>query len=1116
MDVDLPRAVNEALSAPPLEQPRLLAPLAQQLAANVEALRHVFPTLVAVITSPPGRAPPATLLWAANLYHLALSTPQLNAAVKTPLALQSLGALGRMLKSQNADLEKIGLSTFASTYPLLFREASASTDQAFWTAVVDLKAAALHLWRSGGPGPKVTSIKLLQRIIQTQTKGTADPRLQRTAEPNLTLIRPNHPYLRLNLLEDEANKLLEELVTSLFTSSSPDLVSAAVLALTGLVKMRPQLVQLIVTALVNWSPAALVAVGRESSEIKSTEKTVRIALNHLLKTSHASGYTSQITEFLNLQAGRMDVAATQARQAREAEASRKRQLISDELSSSKRRKVDAAGMVDAVEVFRAAAQGSAGVGAEFDASSLAADKVVELLVSSLQNVPVDQLEARIQDVRRSLPKEESILEGSMAAGEDAKPLDPLKADLGEDELEMKAEVPQPEAHEDEEEEDQSTQAATFDFNLAEEGSLVAPQELPASAKTSMMEAALRRICAAGSEGAGTVWAPLGVRLVTRAFGETMGDEEEEERREKLRLVMYEFVVEDLKERMEFARLWLNEEWYVDTERSAEGRPYERWTNKLLQHIMKYSTNKDKSFAQFIVDLPSIPRDAVTQVGDMCLNPNQVHLGFAALKDLALLRPPARQAALDVLLGLTSHPDKLTRNASINTLKRWVPEVPVLSAKIMAYSKLLFTRLENAPPPPTEEEAAEVKDEGEEEADMDVDSDDEENEKEKPPPPRVLALVVDGEIVDGLPAPSTMAEILQHVELIFALSVKDPELLGHVFESYGRLQPFAQEAIQALIVPVIKSLGPTNVMLGEQIKMYPKGSDALILRVINILMDKSTRLPLPLIPVVKQLAVEREGLNPRLTMLIIAECEKVQIAKFLPSIVALLNGTPEQKAQVRSIFLSVIAAPSQQFGSGHNAPGTRVRELLTPVELLVLLHTSEKEIGIKQSIEAISICFSMPDAFRPETWVSFMTHISDQPVIPVLFLRTVIQAVTTYKTIQAFVSTTLLSRLIAKNVWTTAPLWEGFIRLAKTIAPNSFSSLLLLPVEQFHEVVMKQPSLKEPLRAFLNKKTGALKAKVAGHLEALGPEEEVDAEVNSGMSTPIGIDPLSEGRAVEAA
>jgi symplekin len=89
----------------------------------------------------------------------------------------------------------------------------------------------------------------------------------------------------------------------------------------------------------------------------------------------------------------------------------------------------------------------------------------------------------------------------------------------------------------------------------------------------------------------------------------------------------------------------------------------------------------------------------------------------------------------------------------------------------------------------------------------------------------------------------------------------------------------------------------------------------------------------------------------------------------------------------------------------------------------------------------------------------------------------------------FVSTTLLSRLITKKIWTNPPLWEGFIRCAKVIAPASFGALLQLPKEQLRELVDKQPSLKSGLRDYVMKKAGN-KARVAGFLDIFGDEESI--------------------------
>lgn len=157
------------------------------------------------------------------------------------------------------------------------------------------------------------------------------------------------------------------------------------------------------------------------------------------------------------------------------------------------------------------------------------------------------------------------------------------------------------------------------------------------------------------------------------------------------------------------------------------------------------------------------------------------------------------------------------------------------------------------------------------------------------------------------------------------------------------------------------------------------------------------------------------------------------------------------------------------------------------------------------ITAISICFSMTDVFRPEILGAVMQQIVDGPVLPVNFLRTVIQAVTTYKSLVGFVAQTLLSRLITKKVWTNPPLWEGFIRCAKVIAPASFGALLQLPKEQLRDLVDKQPSLKSALRDFVTKKAPN-KARGAGFLDIFGEPEDGQGAMGTPQPSEIATPP----------
>ena len=73
---------------------------------------------------------------------------------------------------------------------------------------------------------------------------------------------------------------------------------------------------------------------------------------------------------------------------------------------------------------------------------------------------------------------------------------------------------------------------------------------------------------------------------------------------------------------------------------------------------------------------------------------------------------------------------------------------------------------------------------------------------------------------------------------------------------------------------------------------------------------------------------------------------------------MLNGTPDNRQLVKSVFESIVTTPPQTFGSvTSNLPRVRQSELLTPAELMVLLHESEKEMGLKSTIEGSTPLFS---------------------------------------------------------------------------------------------------------------------------------------------------------------
>ena len=296
-------------------------------------------------------------------------------------------------------------------------------------------------------------------------------------------------------------------------------------------------------------------------------------------------------------------------------------------------------------------------------------------------------------------------------------------------------------------------------------------------------------------------------------------------------------------RSKFASVWLNEEWY----NGKLGRPAQYAANldAVIASYLPKVDARDKALGAFLTSLPEIPQSVISVLESICLDVERSIVGFLALRELVETRPPVRAQTLDILLQLCTHPDLKLRVMAISTVKRWVPGSP-MSAEVIGYGLQVLKRLTSV--------RTKAKVEGEEE---DVKMEDVQEEKKEDVPSRYL-----GEV-----SPET---VRQHVELIFALSRRQQDLLEHIFQAYIGMQAEVQDALEALLTPLIQSLGPTRELL-DQLARFPPGAEKLALKVLYILSGAGSS-PV-LVNVVKTLMAERD-LNPKFVIPIIGQLDKV--------------------------------------------------------------------------------------------------------------------------------------------------------------------------------------------------------------------------------------------------
>lgn len=149
------------------------------------------------------------------------------------------------------------------------------------------------------------------------------------------------------------------------------------------------------------------------------------------------------------------------------------------------------------------------------------------------------------------------------------------------------------------------------------------------------------------------WLTLLTRLATRSPAGLESEESVDDQKEPgkqniantIRNMLYRYVLEDFRARMNFAISWMNEEWYNDqiqlknASSQIEGDPknpyvpihYGRWSLKLLEGMLPYLDAKDKVLIRFLSELPELDSPLIQKVKTLANDPERVSLCIQALQ-----------------------------------------------------------------------------------------------------------------------------------------------------------------------------------------------------------------------------------------------------------------------------------------------------------------------------------------------------------------------------------------------------------------------------------------------------------------------------------------------------
>ncbi|EJT73475.1 hypothetical protein GGTG_10313 [Gaeumannomyces tritici R3-111a-1] len=655
--------------------------------------------------------------WGSDFLAEAFATPSLPTRDKETLSLLVLETLRAMIENPKEDIYvlKSALQTAASIYPLVIRWiVNNSYDTPTWERLTAIKAKVLQLWNSESSIVRIACIKFAQRVVLAQAHPLNGELKQRDGlEISLAMVPPSHPVLDARNLEAEATGLLDRMLGVLQDNSSDALVVDATLnCLSILIRTRPSTSNRILSTVLSFNPLKLAnspMTPKSRVLVKSMEKTTRMLLVHLVKRDPLNQANQRIHQHIER--------LVRTRNEIFDEASRKRVLAEQNaaaLGDAKRLRLVSGpapsplpqvtplppGPTTLAAIFTLTSSSGLQV---FDVSAVSADLAARICVSTLARVDPSILGRAVGGIRDRL----ATLEAAAALQPAA--LNPDTAPLGVEEDDDDYE-PDFFAAEDAEQilnkmdgPSRSNEKANLEATSLALGAYRLPpppllrQEDAANAgrgtvanilriTTKLEDTGVRRSRAginrlAASSYDRESWITVVTRLATRASVALDGGADVVSGEgnsslplgERFREALYNYVLEDFRRRIDVAISWLSEEWYNDQlqqklSRNAP-RHYDKVAIRLVDGITPYLHAQDKILTRFLGEIPEVNPSILGRVKGMCRDPSLANLALTSLVYLVMMRPPAKEMALDAMQGIWTEYEE-ARPLAAKYLGRW--------------------------------------------------------------------------------------------------------------------------------------------------------------------------------------------------------------------------------------------------------------------------------------------------------------------------------------------------------------------------------------------------------------------------------------------------------------
>ncbi|KAL7095344.1 hypothetical protein ACP275_10G018300 [Erythranthe tilingii] len=479
--------------------------------------------------------------------------------------------------------------------------------------------------------------------------------------------------------------------------------------------------------------------------------------------------------------------------------------------------------------------------------------------------------------------------------------------------------------------------------------------------------------------------------------------------------------------------------------------YETFLLQVAETLRDSFPASDKSLSRLLGEVPYLPKSLFAMLESLCCpgssdnddkelhGGDRVTQGLSTVWSLMLLRPPIRDACLKIALKSAVHHSEEVRMKAIRLVANKLYPLSFISEKIEDFAKEMLLSVVG-------DDQSTLTKEGDGTL-AEVQKDENPSSENQPASSAIKETSLDTHqfsASESIPS-STVAEVQRCMSLYFALCTKKHSLLRQIFDVYKDTSKMAKQTVHRQIPLLVRTIGSSRDLL-DIVSDPPAGSEELIIQVVQTLTDGTVPSP-ELVSTIKRLY------NIKLKDIDIL----IPILPFLP------------KNEVLLVFPHLVNAPSDKFqvvlsrvlqGLNHSTP------VLTPAEALIAIHGIDPDrdgIPLKKVTDACNACFEQQHIFTQQVLAKVLNQLVEQIPLPLLFMRTVLQAIGAFPSLVEFIME-ILNRLVSKQIWKNPKLWVGFMKCALLTKPQSFGVLLQLPITQLENALNRTQALRAPLVA----------------------------------------------------